>query len=300
MTPLEIMALAYRAKKMGLPEDHPDVQKSYRSAVGLMRAALIALSEAEFKGPNLLTDEAFKARLRAIANEGKTDLCQATSEQADKPHRADGAPQVGALHFGQGTLVVDTGTFGDKLAVFIAPVDHSGEVGASAEHLGHPPDTLLAGEQVLTFPSMEQAQTVADALVGSISGGRSKSDSEVRMEIKQGKTQRGFRVDEFVDLYGAECSLQESSLATESAIWFGCSKLGLEKFTPGKGWKDIELENDPHGIHHVANTRMHLNQEMVKALLPALLYFAEFGELPEDLSEGRLKEDPGETSHETK
>jgi len=35
------------------------------------------------------------------------------------------------------------------------------------------------------------------------------------------KTERGFEVIRFVDLYHNECSLQQSSLATESAIWFG-------------------------------------------------------------------------------
>lgn len=34
---------------------------------------------------------------------------------------------------------------------------------------------------------------------------------------------RGFVVIEFQDRYGVECSLQQSSLATEDAIWFGPS-----------------------------------------------------------------------------
>ena len=35
------------------------------------------------------------------------------------------------------------------------------------------------------------------------------------------RTQRGFAYDEFEDLYGAKCSIQKSSLATDDAIWFG-------------------------------------------------------------------------------
>ena len=36
-----------------------------------------------------------------------------------------------------------------------------------------------------------------------------------------GATGRGFELIEFTDLYGAKCSLQQSSLATEDALWFG-------------------------------------------------------------------------------
>jgi len=37
------------------------------------------------------------------------------------------------------------------------------------------------------------------------------------------RTSRGFSYDSFLDSKGTECSIQESSLATESAIWFGLS-----------------------------------------------------------------------------
>lgn len=99
--------------------------------------------------------------------------------------------------------------------------------------------------------------------------------------MKSTTTERGFRVVEFTDNNGIECSLQKSSLATEECIWLGCSEIGLKKFTPYKGWEDVELEQEPRGIHHVANTRMHLTQEHVRALLPALQHFADTGELPE-------------------
>ena len=96
-----------------------------------------------------------------------------------------------------------------------------------------------------------------------------------KTKIKKGKTQRGFRKFEFVDRYGAECSLQMSSLAEEAAIWLGCNDADPKVLVPGEGWQKVEMPPD-----YVANTRMHLTQKMVKQLLPALQKFAETGELP--------------------
>jgi hypothetical protein len=41
------------------------------------------------------------------------------------------------------------------------------------------------------------------------------------LEIDWRKTERGFRAGTFRDRYGQECSIQESSLAGEYAIWLG-------------------------------------------------------------------------------
>jgi hypothetical protein len=41
------------------------------------------------------------------------------------------------------------------------------------------------------------------------------------MKIKKAKTNRGFNLIEFDDLYGAKCNIQKSSLATDDAIWIG-------------------------------------------------------------------------------
>lgn len=71
---------------------------------------------------------------------------------------------VEPIRFGVGLLVVDTGKFQGVPAVFVAPVKEAGKVGASAAHLDHPLDTLQPGEFVLTFPTEQQAQSVADAL----------------------------------------------------------------------------------------------------------------------------------------
>ena len=74
---------------------------------------------------------------------------------------------------------------------------------------------------------------------------------EVRMEIK--KTERGFEIIRFRDFYGAECSLQQSSLALydqpgSSAVWLG------------------------YGDH-----RIHINLELMKALLLHLENWVENG-----------------------
>ena len=105
-------------------------------------------------------------------------------------------------------------------------------------------------------------------------------------EFELVETNRGFLRSEFTDLYGLKCSLQESSLATEYAIWFGVNdaslqvmasdaiKLGI-KTKETTGWIDYPLPDEV-----MKSARMHLSQEMVIALLPSLEHFAKTGELP--------------------
>jgi len=62
------------------------------------------------------------------------------------------------------------------------------------------------------------------------------------------RTIRGFDLIEFHDYNHNKCSLQESSLATESAIWLG-------------------VDGDD------GTTRMHLNKKHVKALVKQLKYW---------------------------
>ena len=81
-----------------------------------------------------------------------------------------------------------------------------------------------------------------------------------------GKTGRGFGLIKFDDRYAQQCSLQDSSLATEPAIWFGVDNTGPQINGP-VGMKSEEV--------HV---RMHLTQAMVQQLLPYLTKFAETGE----------------------
>lgn len=87
------------------------------------------------------------------------------------------------------------------------------------------------------------------------------------MTIKIEKTERGFRSGEFTDRYGKKCSIQESSLATEAAIWLGCDE----------GTHTTDLDGSL-----VCMARMHLTQEMVEDLIPLLDHFVYKGSLDED------------------
>lgn len=94
------------------------------------------------------------------------------------------------------------------------------------------------------------------------------------MEITRAPTNRGFERLEFTDLNDVGCSLQESSLASDTAIWLGCSKPNLKKLVQFQGWVPVEMPEN-----HQVTTRMHLNREQVAALLPHLQRFVETGEL---------------------
>lgn len=100
-----------------------------------------------------------------------------------------------------------------------------------------------------------------------------------------GRTGRGFAIGEFTDRYGAKCSIQKSSLATEDAIWLGiddadpqimasdAKKLGIPT-DQDTGWVKYKIPDEV-----LISTRMHLTQDMVRELLPILQRFAETGEL---------------------
>lgn len=92
--------------------------------------------------------------------------------------------------------------------------------------------------------------------------------------MNETKTERGFALIKFVDLYGAECSLQKSSLATEDAIWFGCDAANPRLLVSGQGWQPIAMP-----VGYLADTRMHLSQDQVRELLPYLQRFIDTGEL---------------------
>jgi len=91
------------------------------------------------------------------------------------------------------------------------------------------------------------------------------------MKVK--RTERGFKLFEFADRYGVECSLQNSSLATEDAIWLGVDRPDPKILTPD-GWVSVPL---PEGTLY--KTRMHLTREMVAKLLPILQRFVKEGEI---------------------
>ena len=111
------------------------------------------------------------------------------------------------------------------------------------------------------------------------------------MEIKSSPTQRGFGKYTFIDRYNVECSLQESSLATEGAIWLGVEDANPIILAKDARKLDIPTIADvgwvPYDIPQevLLHTRMHLTQDQVKALLPLLQHFAETGYLPNDSRE---------------
>jgi len=100
--------------------------------------------------------------------------------------------------------------------------------------------------------------------------------------LEKDVTGRGFGIWNFDDLYGHGCSLQDSSLAGEAAIWFGIDDaepiiMASKTDKGGTGWVPFEIPDDV-----MLHTRMHLSQTQVKALLPILIHFAETGEYVRD------------------
>lgn len=99
------------------------------------------------------------------------------------------------------------------------------------------------------------------------------------------KTQRGFVHGKFEDLYGAKCSIQASSLASESAIWLGVDDAQPQVMASEAAMVGVLTDKScgwvPYPIppQVLLSTRMHLSQEQVKMLLPALQRFAATGEL---------------------
>lgn len=89
------------------------------------------------------------------------------------------------------------------------------------------------------------------------------------------KTERGFGIIDFKDLYNHNCSLQESSLATDDAIWFGIDDQELTVFEENMG--KYVVTKLPHNWK--TNGRMHLSRTQVAELLPYLQSFVETGEL---------------------
>jgi hypothetical protein len=82
------------------------------------------------------------------------------------------------------------------------------------------------------------------------------------MSMKIEKTERGFQRIDFKDIYGVECSLQESSLADRAAVWFGPNEPNPRRLVPGQSWQPVPF---PEGT--LCDTRAHLGQEQVKELI---------------------------------
>lgn len=91
------------------------------------------------------------------------------------------------------------------------------------------------------------------------------------------KTNRGFQVVEFTDLYGIECSIQQSSLADQSAIWLGPNNANPQLLVRGEGWQPYDI---PENV--LLTTRAHLSKKMVKSLIKQLEYWVKTGDFYEE------------------
>ncbi len=91
---------------------------------------------------------------------------------------------------------------------------------------------------------------------------------------------------------GSLCSLQESSSADQPKIWFGVDdadpqilaqhalKMGLPTGGQEWGWVPYAIPKEV-----LLSTRMHLNQDQVRALIPLLQHFVDTGSLPHEAPE---------------
>ena len=93
----------------------------------------------------------------------------------------------------------------------------------------------------------------------------------------------GFPGLRFNDRYGHACSVQQSSLATDDAIWFGIDDAKPEilasqaaahgvQTTETAGWVPYPIP-DAVSLH----TRMHLTRNQMRDLLPILQRFVDDG-----------------------
>lgn len=96
------------------------------------------------------------------------------------------------------------------------------------------------------------------------------------MEVKQNN--RGFSYAGFTDLYGHEVSIQDSSLATDYAIWLGLdepyTKINKNGNGPFGPYEDYTL---PDNI--LVWTRMHINREQAQDLIEVLQRFVDTGSI---------------------
>lgn len=105
--------------------------------------------------------------------------------------------------------------------------------------------------------------------------------------MKFTRNTRGFAVYKFSDHYNAECSLQQSSLATEPAIWLGVNDAEPKIMAKDAAAHGVQTNETTGWVAYpvpdavLMSTRMHLSQKQVADLLPALQHFALTGQLPD-------------------
>jgi len=103
------------------------------------------------------------------------------------------------------------------------------------------------------------------------------------IKMEKTKTERGFDMITFSDMYGHECYIQKSSLATAHAIWLGVSspeprimakdarRLGVDT-EETVGWIDYPVPEEV-----LITTQMHIDQDQAKELIKVLEKFVETG-----------------------
>ena len=105
------------------------------------------------------------------------------------------------------------------------------------------------------------------------------------LNVEKKYTDRGFGYTEFDDLYGHKCSIQESSIATVEAIWFGVDDAEPKIMASDANNFGVETEETCGWVTYpipeevLISTRMHLSKEQVKNLIPVLEHFVQTGEL---------------------
>lgn len=89
------------------------------------------------------------------------------------------------------------------------------------------------------------------------------------MTVDTRKTSRGFALGEFKDGKGVLCSIQESSLATQWAIWFGTKDADPRHPGPDGKLIPVPLPEVNHAIGQgiLFNDRMHLGTKEVGLLV---------------------------------
>ena len=112
------------------------------------------------------------------------------------------------------------------------------------------------------------------------------------------KTNRGFEIQHFIDDYGVDCSIQESS-SVDPHIWLGVNNprisimykdrdklIGIDKVEKDSpecnecGWCTVQLPKEA-----LNESRMHLNRKQAKELAKKLNFFAKYGYLKENENE---------------
>ena len=164
---------------------------------------------------------------------------------------------------------------------------------------------ILARAQTLAAEYRTRAERSRDNILREAADRRlveaslaSKKDLVESSDIRALLTSRGFARNDFTDLYGESCSIQESSLATRAAIWLGADSPAVKAFMPegsefsaqlefdnghSSGWATVKLNVEGHEYGNVLQTgRMHLSIEHVQELLPLLQHFVETGYLPSE------------------